>query len=192
VFHGHSVPAGYYVTPDVRPFEGYPHLVYKGLKAAYPNLQMNCIVTAIGGETSPKGAARFEKDVLTHKPDIIFIDYNVNDRRVKEDAVRKAWSSMIEMAQKEKIPVVLLTPTGVIDAKYDDPQEPLVVRAAIVRELAAKYNCPLADVLKKWKAKIDSGVEPKSLLSNETNHPNLVGHQLAADVVLELFKASDK
>ncbi len=32
VFHGHSVPAGYHRTPDVKPFESYPYLVYQALK----------------------------------------------------------------------------------------------------------------------------------------------------------------
>ena len=27
VFHGHSVPSGYFITPDVRPFQSYPFLL---------------------------------------------------------------------------------------------------------------------------------------------------------------------
>src|ERR1700759_4096930 len=52
VFHGHSVPAGYFRTPDVRTFEAYPCLVGVGLKKLYPYAVINIIVTAIGGENS--------------------------------------------------------------------------------------------------------------------------------------------
>lgn len=111
VFHGHSIPSGYQKTPDVRTFESHPQLVFQGLKNKHPFAVMNCIVTAIGGEDSIAGAARFEKDVLCHQPDVIFIDYALNDRRRPLDEVEAAWKSMIQQAKQRKIPVVLITPT---------------------------------------------------------------------------------
>lgn len=74
VFHGHSVPAGYHKTPEVRPFESYPHLVHLAVKARYPHAVVNGIVTAIGGENCVAGEARFERDVLRHQPDLVMID----------------------------------------------------------------------------------------------------------------------
>ncbi|HCC70574.1 MAG TPA: lipase, partial [Bacteroidales bacterium] len=79
VFHGHSVPAGYYETPIVNTLESYPFLVLKKLKNIYPNAVINVITTAIGGENSVQGAKRFTEEVLTHNPDLIFIDYALND-----------------------------------------------------------------------------------------------------------------
>ena len=32
VFHGHSVPTGYFTGGDVCPFESYPHYVHFGIK----------------------------------------------------------------------------------------------------------------------------------------------------------------
>ena len=49
VFHGHSVPAGYFKTPQVNTLSAYPNLVLKQLKSIYPNAVVNVIVTAIGG-----------------------------------------------------------------------------------------------------------------------------------------------
>ena len=98
VFHGHSVPAGYHKTPDVRPFESYPHLVHVGLKEKFPHAVLNVIVTAIGGETSVTGAERFTRDVLPHRPDLVLIDYALNDRRVPEAQVEASWLSMIRAA----------------------------------------------------------------------------------------------
>ena len=56
VCHGHSVPAGYFVTPVVDTFNAYPHLLHKGLKKEFPYAVINVIVTAIGGEQSESGA----------------------------------------------------------------------------------------------------------------------------------------
>lgn len=186
VFHGHSVPSGYQKTPDVRPFEAYPQLVFQGLKKDHPFAVMNCIVTAIGGEDSLSGSARFEKDVLCHQPDVIFIDYALNDRRQPLDKVEAAWKSMIRQAKQRKIPVVLVTPTGDSNAKLDDPADPLCQRAELIRRIAREEQVPLADVLAAWKAEIAKGTPIQQLLS-QPNHPNARGHALAASSLLALF-----
>ncbi len=186
VFHGHSVPSGYQKTPDVRPFEAYPQLVFQGLKKDHPFAVMNCIVTAIGGEDSLSGAARFEKDVLCHQPDVIFIDYALNDRRQPLDKVEAAWKSMIRLAKQHKIPVVLITPTGDSNAKLNDPADPLCQRAELIRKIAKEENVPLADVFAAWKAELAKGTPIGDLLS-QSNHPNLRGHTLAANAILGVF-----
>src|SRR5690606_41131719 len=94
VFHGHSVPAGYGDRHEVHTLEAYPHLLLKKLKEKYPYVPINSIVTAIGGENSIQGAARFEKDVLTHQPDVVVIDYALNDLFQDIHRVRAAYSSM--------------------------------------------------------------------------------------------------
>src|SRR5690606_34121461 len=52
VFHGHSVPAGYFKTPVANTLESYPYQVLKELKAKYPYAVINIINTSIGGEDS--------------------------------------------------------------------------------------------------------------------------------------------
>lgn len=183
VFHGHSVPAGYHKTPDVRPFESYPHLVHVGLKENFPHAVLNVILTAIGGEASPAGAARFEKDVLPHRPDLILIDYALNDRRVPVEQVEASWLSMIRAAKQAGVPVVLITPTGDTRADMADPADSLSQRAALIRKLAEDEQVILADVSAAWQAELTKGTPQTDLLS-QGNHPNLRGHQLAAKVIL--------
>ena len=186
VFHGHSVPAGYHVTPDVRPFESYPHLVHLGLKEAFPHAVLNVIVTAIGGEASPAGAARFAKDVLPHRPDLILIDYALNDRGVPLEETEAAWLSMIRAAKEAGVPVALITPTGDERADMGDPADPLSRRADLIRRIAAAENVILADVAAAWQAELAAGTPQNELLS-QVNHPNLRGHRLAADVILRVL-----
>src|SRR6478609_180133 len=80
VCHGHSVPAGYFATPRVDAANAYPRLLHDLLLARFPFAVINVVVTAIGGETSEGGAARFEREVLCHRPDVLTIDYALNDR----------------------------------------------------------------------------------------------------------------
>ncbi len=187
VFHGHSVPAGYHKTPDVRPFESYPHLVHVGLKEKFPLAVLNVIVTATGGEASPAGAGRFSRDVLTHRPDLVLIDYAPNDRRLPEGDVEAAWLAMIRTAKGAGVPVVLITPTGDAKADMANPADPLATRATLIRKIAAAENVVLADVAAAWLAETGKGTPQEDFLS-QGNHPNLRGHTLAARVILKALE----
>jgi acyl-CoA thioesterase-1 len=111
VFHGHSVPAGYFKTPVVNTLEAYPYQVLRALKAEYPFAVINIINTSIGGENSESGAKRFETEVLNHKPDVLFIDYALNDQGIGLERAKVAWEKMISIALKKGIKVILLSPS---------------------------------------------------------------------------------
>ena len=113
VCHGHSVPSGYACTPFVDSFHAYPHLMHRTLAQRFPYAVINVIVTAIGGENSVQGAARFREDVLCHKPDLVTIDYGLNDRGVPMKDAEDAWRQMIEQSLERNIPVILLTKNGI-------------------------------------------------------------------------------
>lgn len=186
VFHGHSVPSGYHKTPEVKPFESYPQLLFQRLKEDYPLAVINIILTSIGGEDSIQGAARFERDVLPHRPDVIFIDYGLNDRRRKPDEVEAAWRFMTRSAKQNNIPVILITPTGDSSANPNNPADPLCIVAEIIRKVAHEESCPLADVFVDWRAELAKGTPQTELLS-QVNHPNLRGHTLAAETLHRHF-----
>ena len=102
IFHGHSVPSGYFKTPEIQTMRAYPELTLQYLSTKYPNAVINVIKTCIGGENAVQGAKRFKADVLNHNPDILFIDYALNDRGVGLQKAKQAWQSMIEKALKQK------------------------------------------------------------------------------------------
>ncbi|MDG2166757.1 MAG: SGNH/GDSL hydrolase family protein [Opitutales bacterium] len=186
VCHGHSVPAGYFKTPKVDTFSAYPHLLHRKLKERYPNAVINVIVTSIGGEASDKGASRFEETVLNHKPDLITIDYSLNDRGLGLAKADAAWRNMIEQAQEKDIPIILLTPTIDSRSNLQDPKDPLNQQAEQVRNLAAEYGVGLVDSLKSFKAYVKSDGPMEDLLS-QINHPNRKGHAIVANGIMEWF-----
>ena len=104
---------------------------------------MNMICTAIGGEHSETGAARFEEQVLCHRPDVLLIDYALNDRGIGLERAHAAWSQMIEQAIAKDVKVILLTPTWdktqLPDADAREQQE-LIAHAEQVRSLAEHFG----------------------------------------------------
>jgi len=186
VCHGHSVPAGYFQTPVVDTFNAYPHLLHRGLKERFPYAVLNVIVTAIGGENSESGAKRFERDVLALRPDVVTIDYGLNDRGIGLRRAEAAWKAMIAQAQAAHVPVILLTPTPDTSARLDDLADPINQHAEQIRRLAREHGVALVDSLAAFKDRIAAGEKLESLMS-QVNHPNRKGHEIVAAQLLKWF-----
>ena len=186
VFHGHSVPAGYFKTPQVNTMEAYPNLFLKKLKDIYPFAVVNTIVTAIGGENSVKGAERFERDVLSHKPDLILIDYGLNDRGCGLEKAYVAWNQMIKMAKDNGIKVILLTPSPDQNVNLLDTSNELSKQSNQIRKIAAENQVGLADSYQAFRF-LYADKEQLSHYMSQVNHPNKLGHELIAIELMKWF-----
>lgn len=187
--HGHSVPAGYFNANLVRTFESYPHLLHRQIAGRYPYAVINVVVTAIGGENSERGAARFERDVLSLKPDVVTIDYAINDRRIGLERAGKAWRSMIEAALAKNTKVILLTPTGHTKANFGNPDELLNQHAVQIRRLASEYKVALVDSWAEFEKVAKKSGRIDDYMS-QANHPNERGHALVAAQLERWFPAA--
>jgi lysophospholipase L1-like esterase len=187
VFHGHSVPAGYFKTPVVNTLASYPYLVLKDLKSVYPMTVVNVINTSIGGEHSESGLKRFEADVLTHKPDVLFIDYALNDRGMGLERAKIAWEKMIRLALEKNIKVILLTPSPDQRVDIKDDLSILDQHANQIKELAKNFQIGLIDTYALYKNKVKSGSNLIDYMS-QVNHPNEKGHQMITDEIMGYFK----
>ena len=186
VFHGHSVVAGYQDKHEVHTFESYPYLLLKELKEKYPYAVINVIVTAIGGENSLQGQKRFEKDVLIYKPDVLFIDYALNDVYIGLAGAYKAWNKMIKEALANHIKVILVTPSPDQRQDITDPNNVLVLHAAQIRKLASKYHVGLADPFAQFQKIKRAGGNIKDYMSH-VNHPNKAGNKIIAGELMKWF-----
>ncbi|TDQ06944.1 SGNH/GDSL hydrolase family protein [Pedobacter metabolipauper] len=186
VFHGHSVPSGYTNTPFVNTLGAYPYLLLKELKAIYPYAVINVIVTAIGGENSVSGAKRFKDDVLIYKPDVLFIDYALNDMGIGMAKAREATGKMVEEALKQNIKVILLTPSPDQRINILERNNALEQFSDQIKSVSAKYAVGVADSFGAFrdKAGTPDGLKP---YMGWVNHPNEKGHQLIAGEILKWF-----
>ena len=77
VFFGGSLTWGANASdPAVTSFRG---LTMKMLQEKYPHARWKFADAAIGGTGSTPGVFRMERDVLRHKPDLIILDFTLND-----------------------------------------------------------------------------------------------------------------
>ncbi len=191
VCHGHSVPAGYFQTPIVDTINSYPHLLHQRLKSQYPYAVINVIVTAIGGENSESGAKRFETEVLTLRPDVITIDYGLNDRGIGPAKAKENLTAMILKAKARGIKVLLLTPTADLRAGINDPKDPLNQQAEMIRNLAVSEQVGLVDSLKSFQTYVSNGGKLEEIMS-QVNHPNRKGHELVVNALMDWFRDPDE
>lgn len=186
VCHGHSVPSGYFKTPEVRSLDAYPNLLRVRLAERYRHAVINIVVTGVGGENAEEGARRFERDVLSLRPDVVTIDYALNDRALGLERANRAWRAMIEAALAQGVKLLLLTPTPDLEAQLDDPNDPLNQHASQIRALAAEYHVGLVDSLRLFTAAAgNGGLAP---LMAQHNHPNAAGHGLIGEALFSWFE----
>lgn len=188
VCHGHSVPSAYFATPFVDTFNAYPHLLHKGLKHRFPYSVINVIVTAIGGENSVSGAERFKEEVICHRPDVLTIDYGLNDRGVGLEKASEAWRCMIEASLKNNTKVLLMTPTLDKTQSFDykgEDRDQLPNHSELIRSLAEEYEVGLVD---SFQASLDyASAHDISDLMSWSNHPNRLGHDIVNREILRWF-----
>jgi lysophospholipase L1-like esterase len=130
---------------------------------------------------------RFEDEVLNLKPDVIIIDYSLNDRMIGLEEAHKAWSEMIEKALEKDIKVILCTPTW--DYSYydqDENWEMLKQHAKQVRDLATHYKVGLADSFEAFRCHVKEPADLADYLSYY-NHPSEAGHELVAKELAKYF-----
>lgn len=186
VFHGHSVPTGYGGFHEVHTLDAYPYQLLEQLKVVYPYAPINVITTSIGGEDAVSGAARFDRDVLPHRPDVVFIDYSLNDLTEDMGKVRAAWEKMIKSAQSHNIKVILVTPSPNQSIDICTPGNILEKHANQVRKLSKTYHTGLVDAFSLFKEKACQNGDLKKYMAS-LNHPNRAGHDLIATAALRWF-----
>ena len=193
VFFGDSItqagvsPTGYItVLSDL--------IAQKGLKDQY-----ELIGAGIGGNKVYDLYLRMEDDVLAKNPTTVVIWIGVNDVWHKKmgtgtDAPKfeQFYNAIIKKLQAKNIKVVMCTP-ATIGERTDFSNEldgDLNRYASIVRDIAAKNNCPLIDLRKAFLAyNLANNPEnkDKGILTADGVHLNEKGNKLVADEMMKVL-----
>mgnify|MGYP003647125295 CR=1 FL=1 len=190
VFHGHSVPTGYMADDVTDRLSSYPFFTLKFINDHYPYSVVNVITTSIAGEQAEQGAKRFKEEVLIYKPDVIFIDYALNDRSIGLERAKAAWEIMIQEALNYGTKVILLTPTPDLTEDINSDDSELAKHSQLIKALAKKYGVGLVDSYELFKALAKT--EPLRGFMAQNNHINQKGHQFVANAIFEYFKNDAK
>ena len=175
---------------------GYVQLVVKGLSAN--GIELKWFGAGIPGNKALHMNARFDKDVLARKPDLVTISAGVNDvwfagPDCTLEKYRVDMEQMIERGKAAGVKVVLLTPTTAM-GEFNNPN--IVKYAECVRELAAKHGLVVADTWKAVRGVIDdpagAKLVPRGLKATADGvHMAPSGDRAMARCVLRAFGLGD-
>ena len=187
VFIGDSITDAERMSAAYKPFgAGYVHFTANALLAKYPQLNLNIINSGVSGNTIHDLKTRWQRDCISHKPDILSILIGVNDiwRRIAEndpsgaadlDEYDSMYRQLISQTKKEcNSRIVIIEPFMFCD----DLNNPVFVELRRfvdkVRTIAVDFNAVLVPLQKAIDKRIKE-VPPKSW-SLDMVHPEVWAH----------------
>ncbi len=151
-------------------------------REAFPAAAVRDVNAGIGGTTSQFGAARAEDDLLRYGPDVVFIEFSVNDENTPH--FRETYEGLVRRVYKTGAAVVLLH-----NVRYDDGSSAEDVH----REIGAHYDLPSVSLRAVLWPEVEAGRIPARDVTPDNLHPNDKGHAIvaaAAAALLERVKAA--
>ncbi|MCQ2770811.1 MAG: GDSL-type esterase/lipase family protein [Clostridia bacterium] len=162
--------------------------------ADHPDMNVRIMNSAISGNTSVKLIGRFDDDVLSYSPDVVYILIGINDVRrfVDENMVKPEYqisisrtfenlSLMIEKCQKANSKPIVISPLFFDLNKKDDTRKLRDELDIGYKNICNKYNVEYIDV----QVKIDKYMKKGSaaMLSADRIHPSQIANVIIADTI---------
>ena len=174
-FLGGSITQG---SLSSTPKNCYAYLVYEWWKKSFPNAAFSFVNGGIGGTTSHYGGARAWKDVLCYRPDIVTVDFSVNDdaneffEETYEGTIRRL------LAAPSAPAVVVLN-----NVFYDTGKNAQDYH----NRIADHYGIPHVSIKDTVYPDVESGKIVRADITPDNLHPNDKGHRLVADEICKLI-----
>lgn len=182
---GGSVTDGTGVTNTKKSWR---ELVGSWLQKAYPNAKINNVKASVGGTGSGFGMYRFDRDVLSCNPDLIFIEFAVNDyfENYNEQQVKTQIETMYRKAYA-KNPYVEIVMLYVSDTNYDSdrtiPWHEAIASAYNINSI--RLDACLDEVMSMTRYSFDH------YLADQV-HPNEYGYEVYANAIINFLQTKLK
>lgn len=155
----------------------YPEVIGEWWRKTFPKAQIEVINAGIGATGSNFGAMRFQRDVLSKHPDVIVVEFAVNDGNSEASAQ---------------------TYEGLLRQALNHPDKPAVVLLFMLRKdgsnaqewfskVGTHYDLPMVSYRDAVWPEIQAGKMKWEDISPDTVHPNDLGHGYTAQTVNALF-----
>ena len=194
------------------PDEAYVGQLARKLHGYYPMAAVSVLNAGIDGNNAAGGCARLETDVIRREPDLVIVNYGLNDAWGGIEGLEKYRSNMTEIfsrLQAANMECMLLTPNRMCSyVAHDFPTEgyrEIARKAALLqnqgvldayvqtaRKLAKSMNVAIADANRVWNNLEAAGVDTTAMLANRINHPDAAAHGIFVEQILaRMFERSE-
>lgn len=157
----------------------YAYLVYKWWRDKFPEADIRYINAGIGATTSQFGAARVEKDLLCHEPDIVFAEFSVNDRN--EGFFKETYEGLVRRILLWRSEPALFLLNNVFYDNGRNAQE-------LHNEVGRYYDLPIVSMKESIYKEIEGGSIQRKDITPDNLHPNDKGHELIAGLIINYLE----
>lgn len=175
-FIGGSITQGFSATD---PGKCYAARTVAWLRKIYPNTEFAYVNAGIGATDSQFGAARVQEDLLRRLPDLVFVEFSVNDHSTPhfcetyEGLVRQIYGSA-------SAPAMVL----IHNVYYDTGKSAAYYHAQVGRH----YDLPCISMQNSIYPAVAAGRLPAEKITADFLHPNDLGHALMASVITNFLE----
>lgn len=166
------------ITQGASVSSNYLSRVTQWWRSGFPDTEVKSVNAGIGGTGSNYGSLRVRRDLLSHKPDFVIVEYAVNDRNTKDAAE---------------------TLEGVVRQIMNQPNQPAVILLFMVTKTGESaqewfskvgfhYGLPMVSYRDAVWPELAAGRMQWSDISPDKVHPNDHGHSLAAGWITGLLE----
>ncbi|GAB4431426.1 MAG: hypothetical protein OHK0040_00720 [bacterium] len=181
VAFGDSITEGYGVS------EGWPEKFVKILRSKFPNAKITLYNKGRAGDTLEDASYRIESDVISLNPDLVTINFGINDAFSNVNLVNfeKTLAEMIEQIKTTTESEILIITSEILE----DEEADKMVRKYYdkLQKISKEKQVGFVDVHRIWHQKLREGTDLSSLLIPGLDHPNEEGYKIFAKAVAELF-----
>lgn len=173
-FLGGSITEGLTAGPE----KCWAKLTYDYLCEKYPDTKINYVNAGMSGTPSILGNARLERDILSHNPDLLFVEFAVNDGT---DAFYKdSYEAIVRRTlMQENNPAVVLYFT-VLKSGYS-------AESYYMSAIGEHYDLPMISLNSALAPEFKSGRMTWEKYSDDESHPNIWGHEMTRDLIVNMF-----
>lgn len=162
----------------------YAYRVYRWWCDAFLQAEFHYVNGGIGGTCSCFGAARAVGDLLMYQPDVVVVDFSVNDKGEtpeEESFYQETYEGLLRrIVSWPSSPAVL-----VLNNVYYDSGKTMQDRHNAVAE---HYRVPFVSIKDSIYRKMKEGRYSLEELTPDGLHPNDLGHELVAGEVIRLLE----
>jgi lysophospholipase L1-like esterase len=181
-YFGGSITEGYDASDPTR--TSWRALTTAWFRRTYPQIHFNEVNASIGGTGSDLGAFRLANDVLPHRPDLVFIEFAVNDQDAPEDLILRGFEGCVRRLLRS-LPnaalVVVLTTQRKVAAEWEAGRTPLSVQAH--QRVAGHHGLPCINLAPSILAAVAKDPTAWTRLMPDNVHPKDAGFTLYAETV---------
>ncbi len=162
--------------------------VARRFEAKYPRAHFKFWDAAIGGTGSQLGAFRLQRDVLSHHPDLVFLDFSANDDISSADTeTLSSYESLVRRIISEgKCPLVQVIFPFRWNIKAGEMAK--MKRRDAHLAISRAYNTAVGDAIALITARVEGGADIESLWPIDGIHPGDQGYEAFADAAWQGFQ----